>query len=87
MNKQDYVSLQIILDRAAEINRMFKTGRINLMMDIEFTNDVIPLDLAALASADDLNFAHDVFGIHKNFNRETKTLMNGFVPRYASKQT
>lgn len=44
-----------------------------------------PLDLAALAEADDFNFSHDVFGIRKHLNRKTGKLMDFFTPRYTKK--
>lgn len=43
-----------------------------------------PLKLAELLAADDANFAHDVFGIRQNINRETGKLENCFLPRYAA---
>lgn len=59
------------------------TDRLSLIMDIEGTNDVCPLDLDALHNADRGNFLHDITGIYKHFNRVTLKLDNGFVPRYA----
>ncbi len=44
-----------------------------------------PLDLAALAEADDFNFSHDVFGIRRHLNRKTGLLMDFFTPRYTKK--
>jgi hypothetical protein len=42
-----------------------------------------PLDLQRLLEADDLNFAHDAFGIERHLNRTTGQLEDYFVPRYA----
>jgi hypothetical protein len=42
-----------------------------------------PLLLAELLTADDFNFAHDVFGIRRNLDRRTGKLLNHFHPRYA----
>ena len=42
-----------------------------------------PLRLADLLEADEVNFAHDVFGIKANIDRATGKLMNCFVPRYS----
>lgn len=43
-----------------------------------------PLKLSELASADNFNFAHDVFGIRRHINRETGELENCFLPRFAA---
>lgn len=45
-----------------------------------------PLDLERLIKADDFNFIHDVGGIHSNICRETGTLQNMFLPRFAKKE-
>jgi len=83
MTHQDYENLKKILDRASDFNPVFKTDRTGLMMDLEFTNETIPLDFERLANADDGNFIHDVAGIYKHFDRATKTMGDLFVPRYA----
>ena len=42
-----------------------------------------PLKLWALLGADDFNFDHDVFGIHRHIDRETGRLKDFFLPRYS----
>ncbi|KKN06257.1 hypothetical protein LCGC14_1079180 [marine sediment metagenome] len=42
-----------------------------------------PLKLNELLEADDVNFAHDVFGIRRHIDRNTGELQNCFIPRYA----
>lgn len=39
------------------------------------------LALDRLLSADDFNFAHDVFGIRRHLDRKTGALLDCFVPR------
>jgi len=56
---------------------------IDLMMDLEFTHAAIPLRLDELLAADAGNFGHDIAGIYRHFNRVTKTMDDGFCPRYA----
>ena len=56
-------------------------NHMSLVMDIEYTHKINPLRLNELLNADTSNFAHDISGIHKNFNRETLTLENCFIPR------
>tara|TARA_R110000823_G_C15592489_1_gene464387 strand:+ start:192 stop:533 length:342 start_codon:yes stop_codon:yes gene_type:complete len=55
----------------------------DLMMDIEFAHEENPIEIDQLLEADIGNFAHDIFGIYRNFNRTTKRMENCFVPRYA----
>jgi hypothetical protein len=55
--------------------------KLDLMMDLEYTNEVHALDFEKLLAFDDGNFAHDIVGIYENFNRETLQLDNCFSPR------
>lgn len=60
---------------------------IDLVMDIDACHsNGCPLKLYDLLNADKENFAHDVFGIRANINRQTGQLENCFVPRYAQNQ-
>jgi hypothetical protein len=54
---------------------------LDVLMDLEFVNDVCPLDFDKLLAFDDQDFLHDLGGIYRHFNRETKTLEDGFNPR------
>ena len=57
--------------------------RMDLVMDIDAVNDINPLNLEAMVNdLDSLHVAHDVLGIAKNFDRKTKTLVNGWTPRF-----
>ncbi len=42
-----------------------------------------PLKLQELLETDDVNFAHDVFGIRQHIDRITGRLQDCFVPRYS----
>lgn len=57
--------------------------KLEMFMDIDYADRACPLKLVELASAPQVDFAHDVFGIRRHLNRETKTLGNCFLPRYA----
>ena len=59
---------------------------LDIMLDIEHTMAVCPLDLSALDAFDAGNFAHDIIGIYVNFNRDTRELDNCFLPRCAISQ-
>lgn len=53
-------------------------------MDITATHaNGCKLRLQDLASADGLNFAHDIFGIRRHLDRETGKLTDCFLPRFA----
>ena len=52
-------------------------------MDLDYADQDCPLDLSALLEAPDSDFAHDVFGIRRHLNRQTKKLEGHFLPRYA----
>ncbi len=42
-----------------------------------------PLKLEDLYNADDLNFAHDIFGIKRHLNRNNGELEDCFLPRFS----
>ncbi len=66
-----------------------KTGfdRLSLILDINCVNEINPLDLdAMLKNLDSAHVAHDVLGIAKNLDRSTKTLVDGWTPRFTIPQ-
>jgi hypothetical protein len=79
-----------IAKRAAEMfGKVCKTAHITYpVLDAEMDLSACvangcPLRLADLLKADDMNFAHDIFGIRANLNRDTGKLDNCFSPRYS----
>lgn len=80
MNKE-FELLGKIADRAEKLN-LLMFDRISLLMDMEEAHKQFDLRLEDLLNADDLNFAHDIIGIQKHINRETKDF-NFFLPRFA----
>ena len=57
--------------------------RLSLAMDIDAVNDINPLNLEAMLNdLDGPHTAHDVYGIAANFDRQSKTLHNGWTPRF-----
>ncbi len=54
-------------------------------MDIEAAHSGCPLQLDALLVANDVDFCHDVLGINRCLDRETRTLGGCFCPRYAKR--
>jgi len=59
-----------------------EVNKVGLIMDIEQVHIVSPLRLNEFHNAERQEFFHDVTGIYCYFNRETKTLENGFSPRF-----
>jgi len=57
--------------------------RMSLIMDLHYCDMATPLDLDGLLATDDGNFIHDVAGIMRHFNRNTRKLDNCFYPRFA----
>ena len=58
-----------------------------IMVELRVVHDeIVPLRLDELLTADDFNFAHDVIGIHANLDIGTGRLKNCFRPRYAATQ-
>lgn len=69
-----------IVKRAQCIDPEYQT--MDATMDIEAAHcSGNPLDLAKLLAADDMNLAHDVFGIRRHIDRETGKLTGCFSPR------
>ncbi len=79
MNREQIETISAIADRFLNIAPLHK--KIDVMMDLEYTHEETPLDLDQLLAFDNGNFAHDLFGIIENFNRQTKSMDNCFSPR------
>ncbi len=85
--KEEYMIESKIADRAIAMAKEFgvKYDKLTALMDVSACHcNGCPLKLQELLNADDANFAHDVFGIRANINRETGKLENCFLPRYAN---
>ena len=54
-----------------------------LLMDIGAVHSMLPLNLEGLLHAFNLDFGHDIIGIHNHFDRESKKLNDSFCPRFA----
>lgn len=83
INGNDFRTISKIANRAIDMGINSHADKLSLVMDIEYTTDETPLDLDRLLAADDFNFAHDIIGIQNYLDRNTKKLVNCFVPRYA----
>ena len=83
INKEDMILISKIVKRGLPLMKDHYISILDFTMDIDAANNDIPLKLNDLLNADDLNFNHDIIGIYKNINRNTKKLDNCFIPRYA----
>lgn len=82
--KQRIEKIGQIIDRAEDMKLRF--DRHTLFMDLRYVDDKMGLKLDEFLSADETNFVHDIYGIQKNFNRETKEMDNFFLPRFAKSE-
>ena len=80
---QDQQLKSAIADRAVKMFNRFgvPVRKIDILMDIDYVNEICPMRLRELLDADDFNFSHDIGGIYRHFNRETRQLENCFIPR------
>lgn len=82
MSKDEKLLIIEIAKRAENLG-LLMFDRLSLIMDLETAHAQFNLKLGELLKADEQNFTHDIVGIQKNINRETKTVENYFLPRYA----
>lgn len=82
MTKNEHLLIAEIAKRAEE-QGLLHYERISLIMDLQTAHEQFNLALDELLNAPDLDFAHDINGIQQNINRQTKTVENLFLPRYA----
>lgn len=83
-NDQDRGIVQAIVERA--VSAGIYDDALTAHMDISAVHARCPLRLSDLRDADQFNFAHDMYGIQRHLNRQTGTLENFFLPRFAAPQ-
>ena len=83
-SKERFMKYVEICKRAEEME-IYNGERFTLLMDIENVDKVFNLRLDDWLQADDFNFAHDIFGIMNNIDRNNPTDFGLFVPRYSGK--
>lgn len=76
-----------IADRAVAMFKRFnvRISKLDILMDIDGVDEVCRLNLRELLEFPDSDFSHDIGGILKNYNRDTKRLDNCFTPRCAER--
>lgn len=84
MVKADVDAITKVMERAWDKIKDSYPDKLSLFMDLHATHtNGCPLDFNKLLSFDDFDFYHDILGIRKNLNRDTKKLENVFLPRCA----
>ena len=79
VSREDLNLIQLILDRE---DKYGVQDRLSREMDYcALQAQGADLDLQKLLDFDDLNFAHDSFGIHRHIDRKTGLLKDCFLPR------
>jgi len=81
---KDYDLISQIAERAMISLDNLLTEKLHTLMDLECALNDVGLNLQKLLTFPDLDFAHDIYGIRRNLNRETGKLSNGFLPRSSS---
>lgn len=84
IDAKDTATVKAIAERAANMAQGDRYPIQDAMMDIQACHaNGNPLRFDDLLQAADGDFAHDVFGIRYNLNREVGKLMNLFRPRHS----
>ena len=83
--KKQFLMINKIIERAYKLD-MVRFDRFTLYMDLEVADDIFHLRFDDLLNSDNGNFAHDVCGIQRHIDRQTKTILDCFVPRFSSKK-
>lgn len=87
VSKSEHRTIVEIADRATAIaaRNNLEYSRVDAMMDITAAHaNGCPLKLTELLSAEQFDFAHDVFGIRRHINRATGEVEGHFLPRYSA---
>ena len=81
--KDDLELMSTICDRALKgcPQLAARCDKLSLLMDIDHTNEVCPMDLEVFLDFPDRDFMHDVLGIYRYFDRTSLSLTDGFMPR------
>ena len=82
MEKREFETIIKIVERAETMDLLI-SDRITLIMDLEYATKEFNLRLSDFLNGKRVDFVHDICGIQKNFNRQTKKMENFFVPRFS----
>lgn len=80
MTAEDSQLVLACAERAHATNK--DINMMDLSMDISAAHLANPLKLQDMLDADDFNFNHDVYGIHRHIDRKTGEMNDHFLPRF-----
>ena len=84
-SKKQFLMINKIIERAYKLE-LVASDRFTLYMDLEVADDIFNLRLDDFLNSDNGNFAHDICGIQNHIDRQTKTILDCFVPRFSSRK-
>jgi len=76
LNKSEMTYIVACCVRAEKMDIAYD-DRLSMLMDLEYAG----IDAERLLSFPDLDFIHDIGGLNKYFDRESKTFKQFFMPR------
>lgn len=88
LSEFDSTAIKAIVDRAYAAVSPRLTQDLDKTLVVLFVmlaHKAKPLDLEAMLAGRDLDLTHDVFGIYRRFNPETKTFDDFFRPRFTKR--
>jgi len=72
-------AIKVILERADNMG-LLVFDRFSLLMDLNNTEEDLQLDMVRLSNSKDETFTHDIIGIQRSINRQTKKVDITFLP-------
>jgi len=82
---EEMTLIEQIVNRAE--SELGYSDKVGLMMDLAYVHTkCFELNFADLVKADKENFAHDIQGIYKHWNRKDMRMDGGFLPRYVKSE-
>jgi hypothetical protein len=86
VSRADHLLIAQIAERALPLYQIVGDEKpaMHALMDLTACHaNGCRLRLTDLLAADEVNFAHDIFGIRRHLDRTTGKLLDCFVPRFA----
>ena len=85
ISANDHAAIIEIVERAGNLADAMGVPfqGLTTFMDLSATQNSTPMRLQDLLAFDDVDFAHDVWGIARHINRKTGDLEDCFLPRCA----
>ena len=84
--REEVLLINQIAKRAIHLTQPLSLLQVQMDLEACHTHGC-PLDLQRLLTSEPGDFVHDICGIARHLNRETGELSDGFVPRYAKRET